>query len=135
MNKKIKAQYFLNQVEVLNQVDITSMISVVFGYPIETRKTINQTFEMCKSAGIYPSMGYLLPLPSTGMYDYALKNGYIKNEDEYLDLITERQDLCLNMTAMSDEEVKGAIAEGAENLNKYLKIGPIKKQAAQDWGI
>ena len=49
------------------------------------------------------------------MYDYALKNGYIKNEDEYLDLITERQDLCLNMTAMSDEEVK-------EQLLKALKI-------------
>ena len=134
MNKKIEAQYFLNQVEVLNQVDITSMISVVFGYPIETRKTINQTFEMCKSAGIYPSMGYLLPLPSTGMYDYALKNGYIKNEDEYLDLITERQDLCLNMTAMSDEEVKGAIAEGAENLNKYLKIGLDKNKLLKTGG-
>ena len=104
MNKKIEAQYFLNQVEVLNQVGITSMISVVFGYPIETRDTINETFDMCKSAGIYPSMGYLLPLPSTGMYDYALKNGYITNEDKYLDLITERQDLCLNMTKMSDDE-------------------------------
>ena len=43
------------------------------------------------------------------------------NEDRYLDLITERQDLCVNMTKMSDEEVKAAIAEGAENLNKHLK--------------
>ena len=126
MNKKIEAQYFLNQVEVLDQVDITSMISVVFGYPIETHSTINETFQMCKDAGIYPSMGYLLPLPATGMYDYALKNGYIVNEDRYLDLITERQDLCVNMTKMSDEEVKAAIAEGAENLNKHLKIGLIK---------
>ena len=75
MNKKIEAQYFLNQVEVLDQVDITSMISVVFGYPIETHSTINETFQMCKDAGIYPSMGYLLPLPATGMYDYALKMG------------------------------------------------------------
>ena len=134
MNKKIEAQYFLNQVEVLNQVDITSMISVVFGYPIETRATINETFQMCKDAGIYPSMGYLLPLPSTGMYDYALKNGYIVNEDRYLDLITERQDLCVNMTKMSDEEVKAAIAEGAENLNKYLKIGLDKSKLLRTGG-
>ena len=109
MNKKIEAQYFLNQVEVLDQVDITSMISVVFGYPIETHSTINETFQMCKDA-IYPSMGsyyrYLLLECS-----YALKNGYIVNEDRYLDLITERQDLCVNMTKMSDEEVKAAIAE------------------------
>ena len=123
MNKKIEAQYFLNQVEVLNQVGITSMISVVFGYPIETPDTINETFDMCRSAGIYPSMGYLLPLPSTGMYDYALKNGYIKDEDKYLDLITERQDLCVNMTQMSDQEVRNIISEGAQNLNNYLKLG------------
>ncbi len=134
MNKKIEAQYFLNQVEVLDQVDITSMISVVFGYPIETHSTINETFQMCKDAGIYPSMGYLLPLPATGMYDYALKNGYIVNEDRYLDLITERQDLCVNMTKMSDEEVKAAIAEGAENLNKHLKIGLDKNKLLRTGG-
>lgn len=134
MNKKIEAQYFLNQVEVLNQVNITSMISVVFGYPIETLATIDETFQMCKSAGIYPSMGYLLPLPATGMYDYALKNGYIVNEDRYLDLITERQDLCLNMTKMSDEEVKTAIAEGAENLNKHLEIGLDKNKLLKTGG-
>ena len=80
MNKKIEAQYFLNQVEVLNQVGITSMISVVFGYPIETRDTIKETFDMCKSAGIYPSMGYLLPLPSTGMYDFALKTDILQTK-------------------------------------------------------
>ena len=38
-------------------------------------------------------------------------------------MITERQDLCLNMTTMSDDEVKTLIAEGAENLNAELKIG------------
>ena len=99
------------------------MISVVFGYPIETRDTINQTFDMCLEAGIYPSIGYLLPLPATGMYDYAKENGFITNEDAYLDSITERQDLCLNMTSMSDEVVRDAIAEGAKKLNEKLNIG------------
>ena len=57
------------------------------------------------------------------MYDHALKHGFIKNEDKYLDSITERQDLCLNMTKMGDDEVKNLIAEGAEKLNAELKIG------------
>ena len=133
MNKKIEAQYFLNQVEVLDQVDITSMISVVFGYPIETHSTINETFQMCKDAGIYPAWDtyyrYLL-LECMIM----LKNGHIVNEDRYLDLITERQDLCVNMTKMSDEEVKAAIAEGAENLNKHLKIGLDKNKLLRTGG-
>ena len=50
-------------------------------------------------------------------------NGFIKNEDKYLDSITERQDLCLNMTEMSDYEVKSLIAEGASELNVKLGIG------------
>ena len=65
---------------------------------------------MCLKAKVYPSIGYLLPLPATGMYDHALKHGFIKNEDKYLDSITERQDLCLNMTKMGDDEVKNLIA-------------------------
>ena len=123
MNKRIEGQYFIDQVELLDQVGITSMISVVFGYPIETRETIAETFDMCLKAKVYPSIGYLLPLPATGMYDHALKHGFIKNEDKYLDSITERQDLCLNMTNMGDDEVKNLIAEGAEKLNAELKIG------------
>ena len=123
MNKRIEGQYFIDQVDLLDQVGITSMISVVFGYPIETRETIAETFDMCLKAKVYPSIGYLLPLPATGMYDHALKHGFIKNEDKYLDSITERQDLCLNMTKMGDDEVKNLIAEGAEKLNAELKIG------------
>ena len=123
MNKRIEGQYFLDQVEVLDKVGITSMISVVFGYPIETPDTIAETFSMCLDARVYPSIGYLLPLPATGMYDYAIKNGFITDQNKYLDSITERQDLCLNMTQMDDEEVKNLIAEGAGNLNEKLNIG------------
>ena len=123
MNKRIESSYFLEQVRILDEVGIQSSISVVFGYPIETPETIKETFDMCFQAKVYPSIGYLLPLPATGMYAYAQDNGFIKNEDKYLDSITERQDLCLNMTTMSDSEVKGLIAEGASELNKKLGIG------------
>ncbi len=128
MNKRIEAKYFLEQVRILEEVGIHCSISVVFGYPIETPETIKETFDMCFEAKIYPSMGYLLHLPATGMYDYAKKHGYIKNDDKYLDAITERQDLCLNMTTMSDEKVKGLIADGAANLNERLGIG-LKKDS------
>ena len=134
MNKKIEAKYFLEQVEVLKEVGIHCSISVVFGYPIETPETIKQTFDMCLDAEIYPSMGYLLPLPATGMYDYAKENGFISNDDKYLDSITERQDLCVNMTTMSDEKVKGLIAEGAAQLNEKLEIGLKKDKLIKTGG-
>ena len=123
MEKKVRREYFLKQVEILRDCGITSSVSVVFGYPIETEATINETFSLCEAGGIYPSIGYLLPLPATGMYEYAINNGFILDQDKYLDSITERQDLCLNMTTMPDEQVLDAIQIGAERLNSVLNLG------------
>ena len=134
MNKRIRADYFLEQARILEEVGIHSSISVVFGYPIESPETIKETFQMCYQANIYPSMGYLLPLPSTGMYEYAKKHKYIIDDDKYLDSITERQDLCVNMTSMSDEKVKGLIAEGADELNSKLGIGLAKERLIKTGG-
>ena len=50
-------------------------------------------------------------------------NGFITDEDAYLDSITERQDICVNMTKMSDKEIMHEIEVGAERLNKLLKVG------------
>lgn len=123
MNKKVEPEYFLEQVEILRTAGIVSNVSVVFGYPIENRETIQETFDMCLKAKIYPSIGYLLPLPATGMYTYAIENGHITDEDAFLTSITERQDLCLNMTTLPDDEILGHIATGAKQLNNALEIG------------
>lgn len=123
MNKHIEAEYFFDQVKILKEVGITCSTSVVFGYPIETPETIEETFRMCLAAGVYPSVGFLLPLPYTGMYDYAKENGHITDEDAYLDSITERQDLCINMTQMGQDEVMARIKAGAAKLNEMLELG------------
>lgn len=122
MNKRIRADYFLEQVRILKRVGITCNISVVFGYPIETAESIKETFDLCLKAGLYPSIGFLLPLPYTGMYAYAKEHGYITDEDAYLDSITERQDICLNMTALSDAEILEHIKEGGRKLNELLDL-------------
>ena len=123
MNKKIDVDAFLETVNIFKKVGITVNTSVVFGYPTETKETIQQTFEQCLKAGVYPSIGFLLPLPYTGMYDYAKQKGYILDEDRYLESITERQDICLNMTKMSDEEIMKEIKIGAKHLNDMLDLG------------
>ena len=56
------------------------------------------------------------------MYDYAKANGFITDEDRYLESITERQDICLNMTKMPDEEIMNEIKIGAGKLNKMLGL-------------
>jgi radical SAM superfamily enzyme YgiQ (UPF0313 family) len=123
MNKKIEVDAFYTTVYVLREAGIIVDTSVIFGYPIETKETIKETFDQCFKAGIYPSIGFLLPLPYTVMYDYAKANGFITDEDKYLESITERQDICINLTKMTDNEVMSAIKEGAKKLNDALELG------------
>jgi len=126
MNKKIDANDFGETVYIMRKAGISITTSVVFGYPLETKETIRETFEMCFKFKVYPSIGFLMPLPSTGMYKYAKEHGYITDEDAYLDLITERQDITLNMTQMTDESIMNEIESGAESLNKMLKLNLTK---------
>ena len=123
MNKKIEVDAFLETVNIFKQVGITVNTSVVFGYPTETKETIGETFDQCLKAGVYPSIGFLLPLPATGMYDYAKQKGLIVDEDAYLESITERQDICLNMTNMRNEDIMKEIKVGARKLNDMLDLG------------
>ena len=123
MNKKIEVDAFLETVNIFKQVGITVNTSVVFGYPTETKQTIGETFDQCLKAGVYPSIGFLLPLPATGMYDYAKQKGLIVDEDAYLESITERQDICLNMTNMTNTEIMKEIKVGARKLNDMLDLG------------
>ena len=123
MNKKIEANAFYYTVKVLRDSGIICQTTVLFGYPIETKETIKETFDQCLKAGIYPSIGFLMPLPSTGMYDYAKQNGFITDEDRYLESITERQDININMTKMTNDEIMNEIKLGAARLNEKLNIG------------
>ncbi len=123
MNKKIDVNAFFETVNIFKKVGITVNTSVVFGYPTESKESIQQTFEQCLKAGVYPSIGFLLPLPSTGMYDYAKQKGFITDEDAYLDSITERQDINVNMTKLSDDEIMNEIKIGAKQLNDMLDLG------------
>jgi len=104
MNKKMDVSQFVEQAKVLWDGGIVPLTSIVLGYPQETPESINQTLEICEKCNIYPSVGFLLPLPGTPIYDWAKTNGRIINEVEYLERIGDRQDFHINLTKMEDQE-------------------------------
>ena len=120
MNKRVNAAYFREQVRVLREAGVVCSTSVVVGYPQETPETLADTFRMCEETKVYPSVGYLLPLPATGMWKYALENGHITDPHQFLIDVTERQDLVMNMTSMSDEQFQGEVKQGLSRLNTVL---------------
>ncbi len=134
MKKHVKPEYFGEQIQILKEVGIACNVSVVFGYPIETKETIHETFNMCVENDIYPSIGFLLPLPYTGMYAYAKEHGFIKDEDAFLTSITERQDICLNMTNMTNKEILGEIENCAKNAKEALGLSLADDQLVKTGG-
>lgn len=124
MNKRVKADYFKEQIEVINEVgNMVSSTSLVFGYPQETPETIAKTMQMCLDLGVYPSPGFLLPLPTTGMWKYCLDNGHITDPDEFLTRIAERQDISVNLTKMSDDQFQGEVLAGLQRLSDAFELG------------
>ena len=63
---------------------------------------------------MYPSPGFLQPYPGSEMYNYAVENGYIKNEIEYIESLGERKELNVNLTQLSEKEILLAAIEGLE---------------------
>jgi len=122
MNKRVKAEFFGEQVDVLREAGIVSNTSLVIGYPQETEATIRETLDMCRRFRVYPSVGFLLPLPETGMWAYAVDNGFIKDADAFLSGVTERQDIVLNLTQMTDEQILAEVHGGLKRMKEEFGL-------------
>ena len=118
INKKITVSEFIEQSKVLHKEGVTPLTSVIFGYPQETPETIKLTLKVCEECGIYPSVGFLLPLPGTSIYGWARKNGYITDEVKYLERIGDRQDFHINLTKMPDKEFISTVESELKMLAK-----------------
>ncbi len=120
MRKNITVEQFSKTAELIHSAGMTPKTSLVIGYPQETKETIYDTFKVCADAGVYPSAGYLLPQPGSMMYDYAMQNGFITDEEDYLLRMGDRQDLRLNMTELKGEDMENAVREGLKLCNEKL---------------
>ena len=118
MKKKLSVKRVIEQSHALWEGGVTPLTSIIFGYPQETPETIELTLKVCEECNIYPSVGFLLPLPGTDMYDWAIKNGFIKDEVEYFLKIADRQDLHVNLTSMTDNQFTETVTEKLEALAK-----------------
>lgn len=123
MNKHITVEDFITQAKILHEAGISTSTSLVLGYPEETLDTIQKTFDVCNECEIYPSTGYLLPQPGTPIYDYSIKIGKIKNEEDYLLRIGDRQDFHINLTKLKQEDIENLVKENLKKISDKLKLG------------
>lgn len=122
MNKKITVAQFKKQCELFKRANLTPITSLVIGYPQETPATIKKSIDVCINCGLYPSTGFLLPQPGSEAYLWALRGGHIKDEEQYLLEMGDRQDLLINMTQMSDQQLVDVTKKELDRCNKELGL-------------
>ncbi|HOX27535.1 MAG TPA: radical SAM protein [bacterium] len=98
--------------------------SFIVGMPGETRETIRETIEFCKSIDLKPEVVFFAtPYPGTELYEIAMRDGKIKDEEEYLLSLGEQgEKVRINFTDFTDEELTNIKQEMVEGLGAWNKI-------------
>jgi len=96
----------------------------VIGFPGETRETIQETVDFCKGLNLTPeAIFFATPYPGTELYDIALKKRLIVDEEEYLLGLGEQgEEVRVNFTQFSNEELKSIKEQMVEELNAWNKM-------------
>lgn len=98
--------------------------SFMIGYPGETRETIQDTIDFCKELDLAPEVIFFLtPYPGTELYRIALRQGKIKDEEEYiLGLGEQGEKVRVNFTDFSDQELFEIQSYMIKELKAWNKI-------------
>lgn len=123
INKHLPLQTFVDQKAVLDAVGISTWTNLIIGYPQETEETLKESFDFCYEQGIYPSTGFLLPMPGTWVWDEAVKRGYITDEEEFIMTFGDRQDLFVNMTQIPTPHLLELVEGHLMRINEKLNLG------------
>lgn len=122
MNKLNTVEDYIDQCNILQQAKVDIYTSIIIGFPQESPKTIDDTFDVLAKVRTYPSVGFLQLLPGTPLYKCAIDKGIITEED-YLMRMGDRQDLRINLTQYEDKEIIEYTTKKLTELNKGLKMG------------
>jgi len=98
--------------------------SFIVGIPGENRETIEETVNFCKELDLIPEVIFFAtPYPGTELYQLALSEGKIKDEEEYmLSLGEQGEKVRVNFTGFSDEELMQIQEKMIQELNAWNKI-------------
>ena len=134
MKKRINIEQIVGHTQALLRGGVTPFTSIIFGYPQETPESIKETLDLAERCGIFPSVGFLQPLPGTPMYEYAIEHGFITDQVEYLMNAGDRQDFHVNMTKMPTDELIGRVMDGMQALATRMGLqfdNPLKTSVYQ----
>ncbi|MDA7455169.1 B12-binding domain-containing radical SAM protein [Planktomarina temperata] len=138
MMKKTSRVQNYNAVKSARSVGLKVVAQYMMGFPGESINSINETIEFFKELDYCPPLGLetqpfislTTALPGSQLYVDCVKNGLIKNEDEYLEKITTgyfyNKDVVVNLTDFSDEELLGYKMAAEQEIYETMLNNAIK---------
>jgi len=104
--KGITRKQNLDATLLTRKVGIYSTVQLVIGSPGETRCTIQESIDFLKEVGVrYYSLNYLIPLPESPIWHYALENRLVNDVEDHLEQVAVKGGGCLvNLTQVPDKE-------------------------------
>ncbi len=103
MKKGINIQKAKELYKRIKSLGLKSAGTLMVGYPGENMKTIRESVDFCKEVGLPAQFFFATPFPGTPLWEEWKHK--IKNEDEYVEKLTDVSDLIINMTDFTDEEL------------------------------
>ncbi|MBI4317887.1 MAG: radical SAM protein [Chloroflexi bacterium] len=133
MNKGITAEQSEAALKAALRVGLHVKVQLVLGFPGETRETVAETVQLFKKVG-HPARRFalLVLLPGSSLYDDAIRDGLIKDEEHYLLQIKDgygHEGFFTNLTDLTRDEVIRLKREGEaamfKNYQAYLMTHPL----------
>lgn len=126
MHKKVTTEQILHAVSITKQAGICVTTPVMFGQPGENRETLASTKKLLleimdpheRDRSIRPLTLY----PGTTIFRWAMRNGYIRDEEDFFEKYKHAGTLSVNFTELNDndflEELSKANREVKDTFSK-----------------
>ncbi len=95
-------------IRLTKRIGVNMHTPLMIGFPGETKETIEESvnfFIQENIAGIAGTIYFPTPHPGSALWEYALKNKLIKDEEYYIENLGDFTSLHLNLTDMPDEKL------------------------------
>jgi anaerobic magnesium-protoporphyrin IX monomethyl ester cyclase len=107
MHRKATVDETVAAYRVCSELGVASTPPVIVGMPGEDQTTVDETIEVLRRIGVplvAKSVRFPLALPGSPLYTHALSAGLIRDQDAYLEAVSDfdAQDLSLNFTNYPD---------------------------------
>jgi anaerobic magnesium-protoporphyrin IX monomethyl ester cyclase len=118
MNKKTTSDAIREGVNVTKQAGMAVSLPCMFGNIGETANSIQKTVDLLLELkpDEYRTLRPVTPYPGSPLYEYALKEGLIRDHEEFFQLSRNPDLLTVNFTEMSNEKFYQALYEANNQL-------------------